>query len=68
MACEGSPHVAIAQQGAEATYLVIVERLPGNPRREPSISNDPVRRARSEAASLASDNRRLPNNDAWWQC
>jgi hypothetical protein len=68
MACEASPHVAMAQQGAEATYLVIAERLVGNPRREPSISNDPVRQARSEATSLASGNRRLPNNDAWWQC
>jgi hypothetical protein len=65
---EGSPHVAMAQQGAEATYLVIAERLVSNPRREPSISNDPVRQARSEATSLASGNRRLPNNDAWWQC
>jgi hypothetical protein len=48
MAPEGSPLVALAQQGAEAANYIIAERSVGNPRREPSVdnrSNDRARRA-----------------------
>jgi hypothetical protein len=70
MAPEGSPLVALAQQGAEVTNFVIAQRLAGNPRGEPSVSNrsnDRVKRARSETTSSASGNHRLANNDVrWW--
>jgi hypothetical protein len=70
MAPEVSPLVALAQQGAEVANFIIAERSVGNPRGEPSVdnrSNDQVKRARSEAASLASGSRRLADNDArWW--
>jgi hypothetical protein len=66
MAPEGSPLIALAHQGAEAANLVVVERSAGNPPWEPSIGNqDWPRRARSEAASSVSGNRRLADNDAW---
>jgi hypothetical protein len=39
MAPEGSPLVALAQQGAELANLVVAEKSVGNPRREPSIGN-----------------------------
>jgi hypothetical protein len=39
MASEGSPHVALAQQGAEAANLVVAEKSADNPRREPSVGN-----------------------------
>jgi hypothetical protein len=39
MAHEGSPVVALAQQGAEAANYVIAERSVGNPLGEPSIGN-----------------------------
>jgi hypothetical protein len=40
MAPEGSPLVALAQQGAEVANLMIAEKSANNPRREPSIGND----------------------------
>jgi hypothetical protein len=40
MAPEGSPLVALAQQGAEVANLTIAEKSANNPRREPSIDND----------------------------
>jgi hypothetical protein len=67
MAPEGSPLVALAQQGAEVANYVIAQRPACNPRGEPSVgnrSNDRVNRARSEAASLSSGNRHLADNDA----
>jgi hypothetical protein len=67
MAPEGSPLVALASQGVEAANYVIVQRSADNPRGEASIgnrSNDRVKRARSEAASSASDNRCLADNPA----
>jgi hypothetical protein len=38
---EGSPLVALAQQGAEAANYVIQERLVGNPLGEPFVGNRP---------------------------
>jgi hypothetical protein len=67
MVPEGSPLVALTQEGVEAANLVIAERLAGNPRREPFVRNrsdDQARCARSEATSSASPNQRLANNDA----
>jgi hypothetical protein len=68
MAPDGSPLALLAQQEAEATNLVVVEKLASGPRREPSAGhNDQVRRARSEATSSASPNRHLAENDACWR-
>jgi hypothetical protein len=39
MAPEGSPLVALAQQGAEAANYVIAERSASNRRGEPSVDN-----------------------------
>jgi hypothetical protein len=67
MAPEASPLVSLAQQGAEAANYIIAERLVGNPRRDSSAdnrSNNWMRRAQSEAASLASNNCHLADNDA----
>jgi hypothetical protein len=65
MTPDGSPLALLAQQGAEAANLIIVEKSAGVPRREPSdVHNDRARRARSEAASSASPNRYLAENDA----
>jgi hypothetical protein len=36
---EGSPLVALAQQGAEAVNYVIAQRSISNPRGEPSVGN-----------------------------
>jgi hypothetical protein len=64
MAPDGSPLAVLAQQGAEAENLIIAEKSTGVPRREPSIGgNGQARRARSEAASSASPNRRLSEHD-----
>jgi hypothetical protein len=64
MALEGSPLVALAQQGAETTNLMVAERSAGNPPQEPYIANqDWARHAQSEAASLVSSNHCLANND-----
>jgi hypothetical protein len=67
MTPEGSPLVALAQQVAEVTNIVVAQRSAGNPRGEPSVGNrsdDRGKRARSEATSSASDNCRLADNDA----
>jgi hypothetical protein len=67
MAPEGSPLVALAQQGAEVANVVVAWQSTGNPQGEPSVgnrSNYQGKRARSEAASSASGNRRLVDNDA----
>jgi hypothetical protein len=69
MAPEGSPLIALAQQGAKVANLIVEERSVGNPQREPYVnnrSNNRARRARSEAASSASGNHRLADNDARW--
>jgi hypothetical protein len=68
MVPNGSPLAVLAQQGAEAVNLVIVEKSAGFPRREPSIGdNNQARRAQSEAASSASPNRHLSEHDAQWR-
>jgi hypothetical protein len=46
MAPEGSPLMALAQQGAEVANLVVAERLVGNPQREPSVGNRSIDRER----------------------
>jgi hypothetical protein len=59
MTPDGSPLVVLAQQGVEAANLIITEKLADVPQREPSVGgNDQARHARSEAAPLASPNRR----------
>jgi hypothetical protein len=64
MAPDGSSLAVLAQQGVEAAKLIITEKSTGVPWREPSVSgNDRARRARSEAASSASPNRRLSEHD-----
>jgi hypothetical protein len=57
MALEGSPLVALAQQGAEAANYVIVQRSADNPRGELSVGN----RSNDQ---VASGNRHLADNDA----
>jgi hypothetical protein len=65
MVPNGSPLAVLAQQVAEAANLIVTEKLAGVPRREPSVGdNDRARRARSEAVSSASPNRRLSKHDA----
>jgi hypothetical protein len=65
MAPDGSPLALLAQQGAEAANLVVAEKTASGPRREPSAGhNNRARRARSEAASSASPNQHLAENDA----
>jgi hypothetical protein len=67
MAPEGSPLIALAQQGAEAVNYVTVQQSVDNPRGEPFVgnrSNDRAKRARSEAAASISANRRLADNNA----
>jgi hypothetical protein len=65
MAPNGSPLATLAQQGAEAANLIIIEKSADVPQREPSIDdNDRARHARSEAASSASPNHRLSEHDA----
>jgi hypothetical protein len=68
MAPDGSPLAVLAQEAAEETNLIIVEKSADVPRREPSIGdNNQARHARSEDASSASPNRRLPEHDTrWW--
>jgi hypothetical protein len=66
MAPKSSPLVALAQQGAEVVNVVLAQRSTDNPRGEPSVinqSNDQGKRAQSEAATSASGNRRLVDND-----
>jgi hypothetical protein len=65
MTPDGYPLALLVQQGDEAANLVVAEKSAGVPQREPSIGhNDQARRARSEAASSASPNRYLAENDA----
>jgi hypothetical protein len=65
MTPDGSPLSLLPQQGAEVMNLIVVEKLAGGPRREPSVGhNDRVRRAQSEAASSTSSNQYLAENDA----
>jgi hypothetical protein len=65
MASDGSPLAVLAQQGAEAANLIIIEKSASVPRREPSVSNnDRARHARSEDVSSASPNCRLSEHDA----
>jgi hypothetical protein len=65
MSPDGSPLALLAQQGAEAANLIVAEKSANGLRREPSTGhNDRARRARSEAASSASSNRHLAENDA----
>jgi hypothetical protein len=59
MAPDGSPITLLAQQGAEAANFIVAEKSAGQ--------NDRVRHARSEAASSASPNRHLAENDACWR-
>jgi hypothetical protein len=67
MAPQGSPLLALAQQGAEpANHIIAAERSAGNHWREPSVgdrSDGRTKRARSEAASSISGNRCLADND-----
>jgi hypothetical protein len=68
MAPDGSPLALLAQQGAEAANLIVAEKSTSGPRREPSAGhNDQARRARSEAASSASPNQHLAENDVRWR-
>jgi hypothetical protein len=39
IAPEGSPLIALAQQGAEVANVIIAQRSVGNPRGEPSVGN-----------------------------
>jgi hypothetical protein len=65
MTPNGFPLAVLAQQGAEAMNLIVAEKSAGVPRKKPSGGhNDRARRARSEAASSASPNRHLAENDA----
>jgi hypothetical protein len=64
MSPDGSPLALLPQQGAEAVNLIVAKKSASGPRREPSAGhNDRARRARSEAASSASPNRHLVEND-----
>jgi hypothetical protein len=66
MTPDGSPLVVLAQQGAKAVNLVVVEKSVSFSRMEPSVgNNDRARRTRSEAASSASPNHRLFEHDVW---
>jgi hypothetical protein len=62
-----SPLIALAQQGVEEVgNIVAVAPIVGNHWGKPSSgnrSNDQAKRARSKAASSASGNRRLADND-----
>jgi hypothetical protein len=64
MSPDGSPLALLAQQWPEAANLIVAEKSAGVPQRELFVShNDRVRCARSEAASSASSNRYLAEND-----
>jgi hypothetical protein len=65
MTLDDSPLAVLAQKGAEATNLVVVEKSVVIPRRKPSVGdNDRARHALSEAVPLVSPNRRLSEHDA----
>jgi hypothetical protein len=68
MTPDGSLLALLAQQGAEAVNLIIVEKSGSGPQREPSAGhNDRARHARIEGASSASPNRHLVENDEHWR-
>jgi hypothetical protein len=67
MTPEGSPLIALAQQGAKVANVIMAQRSVDNPRRESSIGNrldDREKRARSEAAASARGNHHLADNNA----
>jgi hypothetical protein len=65
MVPDGSPLALLAQQGAEAANLIVVEKSAGVPRGEPSAGcNNQAGRAQSEAASSAKTNRHLSEHNA----
>jgi hypothetical protein len=65
MAHDGSPLALLAQQGAEATNIIVAEKSTGVPRGEPFVGrNNRAGRARSEAASSASPKRHLSKHNA----
>jgi hypothetical protein len=39
MTAEGSPLIAVAQQGVEVVNVIVAQRLISNPRGEPSVDN-----------------------------
>jgi hypothetical protein len=64
----GSPLALLAQQGAEAMNLIVAEKSASGLRRGPSAgSNDRASHTRSEAASSASPNQHLAENNARWR-
>jgi hypothetical protein len=67
MVQEGSPLVALAQQGAEvAGQIIAAEQSTGNQWGEPLVGNrsvDRVKRAQSQEAYSASGNKCLADND-----
>jgi hypothetical protein len=64
MAPDGSPLALLAQQWAEAVNLVVAENSASGSRRESYVAhNDRARRAQSEAASSASPNQYLAENE-----
>jgi hypothetical protein len=66
--CLIAPLAVLAQQGAEAANLIVTEKSVGIPRREPSVGdNDRARCARSEAASSASPNCHLTEQNERWR-
>jgi hypothetical protein len=71
MVSEGSPLIALAQQGVvTANHVIAAERLADNHRGEPYISNRSdgrAKQAQSEAPTTASGNRHLGDNDARWR-
>jgi hypothetical protein len=67
MTPEGSPLIALAQQGAKVANVIMAQQSVDNPRRESSIGNrldDRGKRARSEAAASARGNHHLADNNA----
>jgi hypothetical protein len=65
MTSDGSPLALLAQQGAEASNLIVAEKSANGSQGESSAGrNNQARRARSEAASSASPNRHLSEHDA----
>jgi hypothetical protein len=65
MTSDGSPLALLAQQGVEAVNHVVAEKSASRLQRESSVGhNDRARHARSEAASSASPNQHLAENNA----
>jgi hypothetical protein len=64
MTPDGFPLALLAQQGAEVVNLIVAEKSASGSQREPFAGhNDRAKRARIEAASSASPNRHLAEND-----